>query len=134
MTDVSEIDRWQATLKARCSNQMAAAVNDAARRRGSKPSEWIRQAVLAALRADGVDPVQEQQYALCSHGELVLGLHGPITSFRPQHDDRGTWLPISNVDSGPFDAAKHYRLKPLPLHIDRDRVVREYPIITKDLA
>ena len=51
-------DRWSSTLSARCPSEVAEAVEEIARRRYSKPAEYVRQAVLAALQADGFDPAQ----------------------------------------------------------------------------
>jgi hypothetical protein len=107
-------------------------VKAAAEREGLNASQWLSQVATAALQSKGFT-VEHQQYALVSPaGELVHGLAGNvITTFRPQHDDRGEWLPIENVDSQPFDAARHWRHKPEPLRVDGDRVVRVYPVIDK---
>ena len=43
------------------------------------------------------------------------------------------WLPIENRDREPFDAARHWRLKPLPLRVEGEVVVREYPVVSKAL-
>ena len=49
--------RFSNSLTIRCQPELSAMVDRAARRRGSKPSEYIRQALQAAVRADGIDPV-----------------------------------------------------------------------------
>ena len=60
------------------------------------------------------------------NGELIE------TSFKPaKDDDGGAWLPIENEDNAPYDAATTWRLKPLPLRLDGDRVVRTYPVVAK---
>jgi hypothetical protein len=71
----------------------------------------------------------EQQYCLVRDGELIA------TSFKPSKDeDGGAWLPIENEDNQPFDPSLHWRLKPLPLRLDGDRVVRVYPVVPKEHA
>jgi hypothetical protein len=96
-----------------------------AERRGVGLSTLLRSLADAALASEGF-PVTEQQYCLVRDGELIT------TSFKPSRDpDGGTWLPVENEDSEPFDPARHYRLKPLPLRLDGDRVVRVYPIAPK---
>jgi hypothetical protein len=49
--------------------------------------------------------------------------------YAPGDGDR--WLPVVNVDSEPLDRKLHWRLDPLPLRIDGDRVMREYPVVLK---
>jgi hypothetical protein len=97
----------------------------AAERNGLTVSAYLRSITDAALASEGF-PVGEQQWCLVRDGELIS------TSFKPAKDpDGGEWLPIENEDSEPFDPAKHHRLKPLPLRLDGDRVVRVYPIAPK---
>jgi hypothetical protein len=70
-----------------------------------------------------------EQYALVSpQGEIIS-----IPTYKPDLGDtrRGMWLPVINIDSEPLDPAKHWRLAPLPLRLDGDRVVREYPVVVK---
>ncbi|RXG85348.1 hypothetical protein EAS61_36470 [Bradyrhizobium zhanjiangense] len=81
----------------------------------------------SALASEGY-LVANQQYCLVRNGELIS------TSFKPIEDpDGGEWFPIENEDTEPFDPAKHWRLKPLPLRLDSARgiVVRTYPVIAK---
>ncbi|WP_456746489.1 hypothetical protein [Bradyrhizobium sp. USDA 4354] len=97
----------------------------AAERKGLTVSAYLRSIADAALASEGF-PVGEQQYCLVKDGELLA------TSFKPAKDDRGgEWLPIENEDNQPFDPAKHWRMKPLPLRLDGDRVVRTYPVVLK---
>jgi hypothetical protein len=99
----------------------------AAERKGLTVAAYLRSIADAALAAEGF-PVGEQQYCLVRGGELVS------TSFKPAKDpDGGEWLPIENEDTEPFDPAKHWRMKPLPLRLDSTRgiVVRTYPVIAK---
>ncbi|WP_407153914.1 hypothetical protein [Bradyrhizobium sp. STM 3557] len=105
----------------------------AAERAGLRLSDWLRESCDAALKASGFAlEAPETQYALVSDGRLVESPAGNFcTTFRPASDARGEWLPIENIDSAPFDPEKHYRLKPLALRIEGDRVVREYPVIVK---
>lgn len=94
-------------------------------RRGVGLSNLLRSLADAALASEGF-PVGEQQYCLVRGGELVS------TSFKPAKDpDGGEWLPIENEDNQPFDPALHWRLKPLPLRLDGERVVRTYPVVAK---
>ncbi|UPK23875.1 hypothetical protein [Bradyrhizobium sp. 195] len=99
----------------------------AAERKGLTVSAYLRSIADAALASEGF-PVGEQQYCLVRGGELIL------TSFKPAKDpDGGEWLPIENEDTEPFDPAKHWRMKPLPLRLDAARgvVLRVYPVIAK---
>jgi len=99
----------------------------AAERKGLTVSAYLRSIADAALASEGF-PVGEQQWCLVRDGELIL------TSFKPAKDpDGGEWLPVENEDTEPFDPAKHWRMKPLPLRLDSARgiVVRTYPVISK---
>lgn len=96
-------------------------------RRGMRLSTLLRSLADSALASEGF-PVAEQQYCLVRDGELVS------TSFKPaKESDGGEWLPIENEDNQPFDPALHWRLKPLPLRLDGDRVVRVYPVVPKSM-
>jgi len=53
---MSEPVRFSDSITIRCQPEIAALVDRAARAKGSKPSEWARQALLAALRESGLDP------------------------------------------------------------------------------
>lgn len=98
-----------------------------AERRGLSTAALVRSLADAALASEGF-PVGDQQYCLVRAGELI------DTSFKPAKDpDGGEWLPIENEDTEPFDSAKHWRLKPLPLRLDGDRVVRVYPVVPKSM-
>jgi hypothetical protein len=55
---MAEPVHFSSTLTTRCQPEIAESVGQAASRRGSKPSEYVRQTVLAALRADGIDPLE----------------------------------------------------------------------------
>jgi hypothetical protein len=48
--------RFSDNITIRVQPEIAALVDRAARTKGSKPSEWTRQALMAGLRADGIDP------------------------------------------------------------------------------
>jgi len=99
----------------------------AAERKGLSVAAYLRSITDAALASEGF-PIGEQQWCLVRDGELIL------TSFKPAKDpDGGEWLPVENEDTEPFDPAKHWRLKPLPLRLDSARgiVVRTYPVIAK---
>ncbi|WP_407146344.1 hypothetical protein [Bradyrhizobium sp. ORS 86] len=99
-------------------------------RRGTTVSTLVRSLADAALEAEGFAVgvgLPGTQYALVANGEILA------LTFRPVRDDRGEWLPIENEDSSPFDPALHWRLKPLPLRVDGDRVVRTYPVVAKSM-
>lgn len=51
--------RYSETVKFRCQPEVSALVDQAARARGTKPAEYIRQAVLTGLRLDGFDPAAD---------------------------------------------------------------------------
>lgn len=53
---MTEPVRFSGTISIRVQPEITALVDRAARARGSKPSEWTRQALLAALRESGLDP------------------------------------------------------------------------------
>lgn len=107
----------------------------AATRRGLRLSDWLREAADTALKAEGFSTGSVAQYALVADGGLVIGADGGpetiLSERKPLRDERGEWWPIENRDSAPFDAAQHWRLKPLPLRVDGEVVVREYPVIAK---
>jgi predicted transcriptional regulator len=50
--------RYSHSITIRCQPEVAGMVDHAARARGQKPAEWTRQALLAALRANGLDPAR----------------------------------------------------------------------------
>lgn len=50
-------ERWTGIFTVRCPEPVVEAVERVAESRASKPSEYIRQAVLKALKADGIDPL-----------------------------------------------------------------------------
>ncbi|TWI07875.1 hypothetical protein LPJ38_03195 [Bradyrhizobium daqingense] len=117
---------FEQLIQFRAPSNLSKAIDRAASQRCQSKSDYIRQALVDRLQADGGSPLGEQQYCLVIDGELIA------TSFKPAKDDRGgVWLPIENEDNQPFDPALHWRLKPLPLRLDGDRVVRTYPVIAK---
>ena len=115
----------------------------AATRRGLRLSDWLREAADSALKAEGFSTGSpEQQYALVASGELVTGPRGDqVVTSKPHPISEATmfpgcpagaaWLPIENRYSAPFDPAQHWLLKPLPLQVEGDVVVRLYPVIVK---
>lgn len=117
---------FEQLIQFRAPANLSKAIDRAASQRCQSKSDYIRQALVDRLQADGGSPLGEQQYCLVIDGELIA------TSFKPAKDDRGgVWLPIENEDNQPFDPALHWRLQPLPLRLDGDRVVRTYPVIAK---
>jgi hypothetical protein len=117
---------FEQLIQFRAPANLSKAIDRAASQRCQSKSDYIRQALVDRIQADGGSPIGEQQYCLVIDGELIS------TSFKPAEDDRGgVWLPIENEDNQPFDPALHWRLKPLPLRLDGDRVVRTYPVVAK---
>ena len=53
---MTEPVRFSDNITIRVQPEITALVDRAARAKGSKPSEWTRQALLEALRASGFDP------------------------------------------------------------------------------
>lgn len=53
---MAETVRYSEALTIRCQPEIAQLVQQAALRKGSKPAEYLRQALLTALRLDGMDP------------------------------------------------------------------------------
>lgn len=53
---MTEAVRFSDSITIRVQPEITALVDRAARARGSKPSEWTRQALLEGLRAAGLDP------------------------------------------------------------------------------
>jgi hypothetical protein len=53
---MNEPVRFSDSITIRCQPEITALVDRAARAKGSKPSEWARQALSEALRAAGFDP------------------------------------------------------------------------------
>jgi predicted HicB family RNase H-like nuclease len=47
--------RYSNSMTVRCAPEMTALISRAARSKGTKPTEYIRQALRAALAADGAD-------------------------------------------------------------------------------
>lgn len=123
-------------------------IDDVARRAGTKPTEWTRQALTAALRAAGVDPASiaprdacalydrlsdgKTRWALIQDGTVhELSYHAGNPNEAAEQIALGRqWLPVSHEDSAPFDPLKHCRLKP-EARIDGDRVVVTFPVIDK---
>lgn len=53
---MAEPVRYSDSVTVRCQPEVRAAIDEAARQRGMKPSEYRRQALLTGLRLDGFDP------------------------------------------------------------------------------
>ncbi|RXT48751.1 hypothetical protein [Bradyrhizobium betae] len=125
---------FEQLVQFRAPTNLSEAIERAARRRCQSKSDYIRQTLIDRLQTDGASPAAEQQYALVANGSVMLPRgDDPVTTFRPTPDDRGEWFPIENEDSQPFDPVLHWRLKPLPLRLDGERVVRVYPVVPKTM-
>lgn len=131
--------RYSDLLQVRCQPAMNDMVARAAKAKGTRPAEYVRQTLLAGLRADGFDPTArdagslydvvegKQRYALIV-GDDIAG----ISYHDVKPEDGRTWLPVEHVDSEPFDAARHWRLAPV-YTIEAGRVLCTYPIVPKAL-
>lgn len=53
---MTEAVRYSDSVTVRCQPEVAALVGRAAQKRGQKPAEYVRQALLTGLRLDGFDP------------------------------------------------------------------------------
>ncbi len=122
--------------------EVVALADQAARRRGTKPSDYIRQAVLAALRADGIDPVAvtsrdagalydsvegKRRYALIEGGKVAR------MSYHAERPSNGDWRPVVHRDSEPFNLATHWRLTPVA-EVEDGQVVVTYPVVAREHA
>lgn len=140
---MTEPVRFSDDITIRVQPRITALVNRAARAKGCKPSEWTRQALLAALRADGLDPATipagdagtlydsvngSQRYAWVDGDQIRAVSH---YDSKPEHEGQ-TWLPVKHFDSELFDPALHWRLKPI-VTIEADHVRCEYPVVPKSL-
>jgi hypothetical protein len=110
-------------------------------------SEYLREALAEALVNDGFapkDPTSDSQ-TIGELQDVVDGqrewylisdaniLTGPRRSAEKPNDAAiGTWLPVVNADSEPFDRRRHWRLTP-EMRVEPDRVVRFYPVVRKSL-
>ena len=140
---MSEPVRFSDSITIRCQPEITALVDRAARAKGSKPSEWARQALLAGLRSDGFDPAALPARDAGTLYDSVNGSHRyawvdgdqiRATSYhdaKPEHEGQ-TWLPVRHFDSEPFDIARHWRLAPV-ITIEGDHVRCEYPVVLKSL-
>jgi hypothetical protein len=133
-------------LGLRVSREIDAMIAEAARTRGMKQSEWVRQAIRLVLEIDGFGPGASaskrtagalydvvdgrKRYALVEDGQVVTAGY-----YDTKPDDGRTWLPVMHVDSEPFDEARHYRLNPhfavVDIYGTPDRVIVTYPVVEK---
>ena len=56
---MAEVVRLSETMSVRCPPALADAIERAAQKNCSKAAEYIRQAILTAVRADGFDPAHD---------------------------------------------------------------------------
>ena len=153
---MDDTTRFQKLVQFRVPESLSGMIETAAEKHLQSKSEYVRQALLAGLRADGFDvpaaPAHDAGtlydardglgcYALVSGGRVLQVVnysaepdladkdHHPA-GYVPQEGD--AWLPIVHVDSEPYDAALHWRLSHI-VRIEADRVVREFPVVAKSL-
>lgn len=136
---MAEPVRFSESITIRCQPEIMGLVEHAARAKGSKPSEWTRQALLEALRAAGFDPTPKASPTAGALYDSVNGSQrwawveaGEIKSMGYSDRPADGWLPVVHMDSEPFDAAQHWRLAP-NYTVEADRVVCTYPVISKSL-
>lgn len=144
MLGSSDAVRYSSTVTVRCQPELTAAVARAARAKGTRPAEYVRQALLTGLRLDGFEPATiaprdaGSLYNVTADGRhwaLVIG--DTVKTMHRAHDkpadeQGGVWLPIEYRDSEPFDPDRHWRL-PYETTLEADRVVRTYPVVLKTL-
>ena len=70
---MTEPVRYSDSVTIRCQPEITALVDRAARAKGTKPSEWTRQALLAALRAAGFDPAPNPTHTANALGDSLKG-------------------------------------------------------------
>jgi len=146
---MTEPVRFSDNITIRVQPEITALVDRAARAKGSKPSEYTRQALLAGLRADGFDPAPipardagalydvlegREQWAWVD-GDEIRSVSYYASNPNEMDDQKAlgrTWLPVLHFDSEPFDIALHWRLKPI-VTIEGDHVRCEYPVVVKSL-
>ena len=152
---MSEAVRYSDTLSLRLSPEVSAAVAQVAAARLQRPAEWYRQAIRMGLALEGIDMTTRQvasgkapEWALVQVGEsdrIVNTWHGAKpdigdSDYWPAGYEPGphdAWVPIENVDTQPFDAARHWRLKPtmevISVYATPTAVRRVYPVVPKSL-
>lgn len=131
-------DRFEQLVQFRVPTNLSAAIEEAAKKKCQSKSDYARQAIISKLERDGI-ALQARDagslYDRLSDGSrrwaLIVGddIAGMSYHAERPHDGR-KWLPVSHVDSEPFDLVKHWRMTPVS-RIDGDRVVVEYPVIAK---
>src|SRR5258708_7530425 len=128
MGPAMDVTKSQKLVQFRVPDALSGAIETAASKRFQSKSEYVRQALLAGLRADGFEPPAihdrsagalydlvdgKRRYARIEAGtidDVVYFAADPRTD--PEQKGR-TWLPVVHVDSEPFDLAQHFRLKPV---------------------
>jgi hypothetical protein len=140
---MAEAVRYSDSLTIRCQPGITELVERAALKRGTKPSEWHRQAVLSALQDDGFDLASIASRDAGALYNLVAGLRhwalvadGAVkathrSADKPEDEQGGVWLLIDYEDSEPFHADRHWRL-PYETTVEACRVVRTYPVVAQE--
>lgn len=132
--------RFEQLVQFRAPINLSAAIEQAAKNKCQSKSDYVRQSVIRQLDADGIALTARDAgslYDRLSDGSrrwaLIVGddIAGMSYHADPPKDGR-KWLPVSHVDSEPFDLLKHWRMTPVS-RIDGDRVVVEYPVVVKSL-
>lgn len=135
--------RFSSRLTIRTEPETLASIDRAAAGRGTKPSEYIRQALRTALALDGFDPGQPAPspadagalYDVVEGKQRFARIDGGNIAAMSYHDERpanGDWRPVQHEDSEPFDLVTKWRLTPITC-IEADRVVVTYPVVDKSL-
>lgn len=150
---MDEATKFQTLVQFRVPEVLSGMIESAADKHLQSKSEYIRQSVLTALRADGFDPAAipprdagslynvingQRCYALV-FGDRILAVtarldnrpeitdinHHPA-GYVPSEGDR--WLQIEFEDSEPWIPGVNYRFVPPVTRIEAERVVRTYPV------
>jgi hypothetical protein len=137
---MDDVTRFQKLVQFRVPDSLSDAIDAAANKQLQTKSEYIRRTVIERMQVDGIEGPfpenQPQQYALVVDGSVALKTDRagnpprPVIVTKLDAGDTGTWLPVENEDTQPFDAKLHWRLAP-HFRVETDRVVRIYPVVVK---
>lgn len=133
-------NKFEQLVQFRAPANLSAAIDQGAKQKCQSKSDYVRQSVIRQLETDGIGLTARDAgslYDRLSDGSrrfaLIVGDDIAGMSYHAEKPQDGrTWLPVSHVDSEPFDLLKHWRMTPVS-RIDGDRVVVEYPVIAKSV-
>jgi hypothetical protein len=73
---MAEPVRYDVAIAFRCPAALAGLVRRAAAKRGTKEAQYLRDAVAASLKADGLDPAAEHTAPMIGIGVSAIGSRG----------------------------------------------------------